>query len=102
MFLLHTINGWLYYSPNFETVVRLVQEIPEFRGFGRESFDLFIYLLPFLFPIFIYEWFQNKYDTELFIMKAPFLIKALWIAITLAGIFIFERNTEHSFVYFGF
>lgn len=102
MFLLHSINGWLYYSPDFETVLRLIQRLPEFKGFGRETFDLIFYLFPFLAPVLTYEWFQNKYDTELFIMKAPFLIRAFWIAVALAGIFIFERNTEHSFVYFGF
>ena len=102
MFLLHTINGWLYYSPDFETVLKLIQKTSEFKGFGRENFDLLFYLFPFLLPLFIYEWFQNKYDTELFIMKTPYLIKSFWIAIALVGIFVFERNTEHSFVYFGF
>ena len=102
MLLLHTVNGWLYYSSDFETVLNLIQKVREFKGFGRESFDLFIYLLPFLLPLIIYEWFQNKYDTELFIMKAPALIRAFWTAVALAGIFIFERNTEHSFIYFGF
>ena len=102
MFAFHTINGWLYYSIDFETFLKVIRKASEFKGFGRETFDLIFYLLPFLLPLFVYEWFQNKYDTELFIMKAPFLIKAFWISVALAGIFIFERNTEHSFIYFRF
>ena len=102
MFFLHTINGLLYYSGNIETFFDMFVKIIKFRNFGRETFDLLFYLVPFLFPLFIYEWFQNKKGTELFIMKAPFLIRAFWIAFAMACIFIFERNTEDSFIYFGF
>ena len=101
MLFFHTINGWLYYF-NDEAFLKLPSKIMQFRGFGRETFDVFFYLTPFLLPLFIYEWFQNKYGTELFILKSPFLVRAFWIAFVIACVFVFERNTEHDFVYFGF
>ena len=96
------MNGLLYYSDNFETFIKMSEQIIKFNGFGRETFDLLFYLWPFLLPLFIYEWFQNKYGTELFIMKSPFLVRAFWIAFAIVCIFVFERNTEHTFIYFGF
>ena len=102
MFLFHTINGWLYYSSDFKSFLSLFQKVSEFRGFGRETFDFLFYLFPFLVPLFIYEWFQNKYDTELFIMRAPFIIKAFWISFAIVCILVFSRNTESGFVYFEF
>ena len=102
MFFLYTMNGLLYYSDNFETFIKMSEQIIKFNGFGRETFDLLFYLWPFLLPLFIYEWFQNKYGTELFIMKSPFLVRAFWIAFAIVCIFVFERNTEHTFIYFGF
>ena len=102
MFFFHSINGLLYYSNDFGTVLTMAGQIIKFNGSGRETFDLLFYLFPFMFSLFIYEWFQNKHGTELFIMKSPFLIRAFWIALVIVCIFIFERNTEHSFIYFGF
>ena len=102
MFLFHTINGLLYYSNDLETFLKISERILHFRGFGRETFDLIFYLFPYLCPLLIYEWFQHKHGTELFIMKSPFLIRAFWIALVIVCIFMFERNTEYSFVYFGF
>ena len=102
MFFIYTINGLLYYSNDFETFIRMCKSIMQLRGFGRETFDLLFYLWPFFLPLLIYEWFQNKYDSELFIMKAPFIVRAFWIALVIVCIFILERNTEHSFIYFGF
>lgn len=102
MFFFFTINGLLYYSENFEVFLNMISRILRFRGFGRETFDLLFYLFPFLSPLLIYEWFQHKKGTELFIMKVPVVVRAFWIAFVLSCIFIFERNTEHTFIYFGF
>ena len=102
MFGFHTVNGWLFYSGDLETFLKIFEKARSFSGFGRETADLLFYLLPFLAPLFVYELFQNKRGTELFIMKSHFLIRAFWIALVLAGILIFERNSESSFVYFGF
>ena len=102
MFGFHTVNGLLYYSEDFLSFVKISSRIMDFKGFGRETFDLIVYLIPFLLPLFVYEWFQHKYKTELFIMKSPLIIKSFWIAFAIVCIFIFERNTQHSFIYFGF
>ena len=102
MFCFHTINGLLYYSESFESLIEISSRIIHFNGFGRETFDLLFYLIPFLFPLFMYEWFQNKKGTALFIMKTPFLMRGFWIAFVIVCVFIFERSTEHSFIYFGF
>ena len=102
MGVFHTINGLLYYSNDFKTFMKMFESAIKFKSFGRETFDLLFYLWPFLLPLFIYEWFQNKYGTELFIMKSPFLVRAFWIAFVFVSVFVFERNTESQFIYFGF
>ena len=102
MFIFHTLNGIMYYSSDFNQLLGIIQRIFQFQSFGRETFDLLFYLFPFVFPLLIYEWFQNKEGTELFIIKTPFLIRAFWIAFVIACVLIFERNTEYSFIYFGF
>ena len=102
MFTFYTINGLLAYSDDLQTFLNTFYRIMKFDGFGRETFDLLFYLFPFIFPLFIYEWFQNKHGTELFILKTPFLIRAFWVAFVLACVFIFDRGAESSFIYFGF
>ena len=102
MFLYYTIKGLFYYSQDFDHLIGMILKIFDFQGFGRETVDLLFYLFPFCAPLFIYEWFQKKWGTALFILKAPLLVRACWCAFVFACVFIFERGTGADFIYFGF
>ena len=102
MFIYYSIKGFLHYSDNFEHLISMISKMFEFQGFGRESLDLLIYVFPLLAPLFIYEIFEKKYKTALFILNMPLPLRAFWCSFVLACIFVFERGAYTDFIYFGF
>lgn len=64
--------------------------------------DAIIYCVPFVLPLIVYEWFQERAENYDMIERAPFFLKLAWCAVSLAAIFFMDRSETLGFIYFQF
>ena len=102
MFTLYFFSGLLHASKDLSQVSTLLISLTSLSGFHYEAIDYLLYIFQFFGPLLIYEIIVLLKKDEFFVLKLPWPLQALLVAIALSFITIFERVSKSGFIYFNF